>query len=392
MAKFIIGKRNKLDKAKDILIIPRHMVALRFIELPSTDPSEISNMAEFQALKELPYPKEEIITSFRNIGSYKKGFSYIMLAIAKRELIEEMMAHRKTRPENIRLETELLYLYLLKKGIVKQDKVSLAMYIQKDYSEIIVIDSMRPIFSRGFKNADGLAEEINRSVMAYKRDKDNKEIDDAAVIYTAGMDIENIKSRLRESFKAAVNFYECKEDLGNLELLLEIGLLPKEYIDKRLSTENKKEILLTYILLVAAIAMIGSLFIFKLNEKNRIIMMLTGRINKIEIETGQLNTFLKNIEVLKSQKEAGELIINTLKESYGLVPGDISLSGLDYDGKDTIYYKGMARDMPSIFNFVKAIEKSRYFKKAEVKYTAKKNIGNQEVADFSIACEINPVR
>ncbi|MDP2981103.1 MAG: hypothetical protein Q8N67_03455, partial [Candidatus Omnitrophota bacterium] len=121
-----------MDKPKDIIIIPRHQVTLRFIEVPSIDPSELKSMVEFQALKELPYSKEEIITGFRNLGSYKKGFSYIMLAIAKRQLIEEMIAQRGSKPENIRLETESLYLYLVKKNIAKQDKVILVINIRKD--------------------------------------------------------------------------------------------------------------------------------------------------------------------------------------------------------------------------------------------------------------------
>ena len=85
-----------MENSKDILVIPRHLATLRFIELPSTELSEINNMVEFQALKELPYAKEEIITSFKNLGAYKKGFSYIMLAIVKRQLIEEMIKERKT--------------------------------------------------------------------------------------------------------------------------------------------------------------------------------------------------------------------------------------------------------------------------------------------------------
>jgi Tfp pilus assembly protein PilN len=377
-----------LEKNKDVLIIPRHLVTLRFIELPSTDTSEISSMAEFQALKELPYPKEEIITSFRNMGSYKKGFSCIMLAIIKRELVKEMMANRKIQPENIRLETELLYLYLLKEGIIKQDRVNLVINIKKDYSEIIIIDNIRPVFSRGFRNDDGLLEEINRSMAAYKKDKNNKDIEEAVIMHAYGLDIENIKLHIKESFDTTINYYEYKEDLKNLEFPLEIDLSPREYIDKRLSRENRKEFFTTYLLLLIVVGMLVSFFIFKVQEKNEIITMLNENGNKIQKEAEELNAFLKKTEILKSEKEEGELIINILKESYELVPGDIYLSGLDYDGKDAIYYKGTTRDMPSVFNFIKAIEKSKYFKKAEVKYATKKNIGNQKVTDFSIACQV----
>ncbi len=193
-----------MDKPKDIIIIPRYQVTLRFIEVPSTDSSEIKSMAEFQALKELPYSKEEIITGFRNIGSYKKGFSYIMLAIVKRQLVEEMMAQRGPKPENIKLETELLYLYLLKKSIVKQDKVSLVINIQKDYSEIMIIDKTKPVFSRGLtiaeKTGKGWLEEINRSLISYRRDRNNREIEEAVVMHSSTLSIENIKPDIEAFF------------------------------------------------------------------------------------------------------------------------------------------------------------------------------------------------
>ena len=375
-----------MDKTKDILIIPRHQVTLRFIELPSIDPSEIKSMVEFQALKELPYSKEEIITGFRNTGSYKKGFSYIMLAIAKRQLVEEMIAQKDPKPENVRLETELLYLYTLKKGVVKQDKVSLVINIEKDYSELLIIDRAKPVFSRGFSNAKGWLEEINRSVISYKRDRNNREIEEVIVTYGSNMSIENIKPRLKEYFTSPVNFYECKEGLAGLGLSLEIDLLPGEYIDKRLGRENIQQTLATYLLLFIAAAMLAAFFIFKANEKNKMIFALSEKINDIQKDVDQLDVFLKKTEILKFQKEEGGRIINILKECYELAPQGISLAGLDYDAGGVLYCKGAARDMPAVFNFIKALEKSKYFKKAEIKYATKKQSGNQEFTDFNIAC------
>ena len=417
-----------MDKPKDIIIIPRYQVTLRFIEVPSTDSSEIKSMAEFQALKELPYSKEEIITGFRNIGSYKKGFSYIMLAIVKRQLVEEMMAQRGPKPENIKLETELLYLYLLKKSIVKQDKVSLVINIQKDYSEIMIIDKTKPVFSRGLtiaeKTGKGWLEEINRSLISYRRDRNNREIEEAVVMHSSTLSIENIKPDIEAfftprqkappvkagmngagsgfaqanpaikdatavkpwSFTSPVNFYEYKEDLNSISLPLEIDLLPAEYIDKRLSKESARQALVTYFLLFIAVAMLGSFFVFKAHEKNETILALFEKIDRMQNDVGQLNTFLRKTEILKSQKEEGERSINILKECYEFVPQDISLGAMDYDNSGILYCKGTARDMPDVFNFIKALEKSKYFKKVEVKYATKKQMENQEFTDFNIAC------
>ncbi|MDP2912023.1 MAG: hypothetical protein Q8N76_06815, partial [Candidatus Omnitrophota bacterium] len=204
-----------MGKVKDILIIPRYLAVLRFLELPSVDSFEISNMAEFQALKESPYPRDEIIMGFRNLGSYKKGFSCIMLAVVKRQLVEDMIKAKKTRPENIRLGTEILYLYMLKKGIIKQDKTNLIIDIQQDYSEIMVIDKTKPVFSRGFRHAENFLEEINKSVISYKRGRDGMEIEEITVAHGSNLSIENSKPHIRALFSFPVNFYEYKEDLNS---------------------------------------------------------------------------------------------------------------------------------------------------------------------------------
>jgi len=369
-----------------VMIISRCQAVLRFVELPSTDPSEIKSMAEFYAIKELPYTKQEMIMSFRNIGSYKKGFSYIMLAIAKRQQVEEMMAQKRARPESIRLETESLYLYLLKKSIVKQGKVSLVIDIHKDYSEFLIMDGIRPVFSRGLSNPEVLLEEISRSMISYKADGADKEVEEAIVIHGSGLNIENIKPGLKALFSIPVNFYEDKWDLNNFDMALEIDLLPREYIDERLNKENTKQVLLTYFLLFIVVFMLASLFIFKIQEKNKTILVFSEKTEKIQKDVDQLNSFLEKTKLLKYQKAEGEAVIDILKEYYELMPHDIFLEELGYGGEGIFYCKGMARDAGAVFNFIKVFEKSKYFKKVEVKYATKKKIGNQEFTNFNIGC------
>lgn len=375
-----------MDRTKDVLIIPRCRAVLRFIEIPSTHPSEIKNIVEYHAIKELPYAREEIIAGFRNIESFKKGYSCIMLAIIKRQQIEEMIARRKARPDSIRLETELLYLHLLKKGIVRHGKVRLIINIQKDYSEIMIIDGVRPVFSRGLGGQKTLSEEINKSVISYKADRNNKEVEEAVIMHGLSLNKEDIKVCLEALFRIPVSFYEDKLDLSNLEPSLDIDLLPKEYIEERFNKENARQVFLTYFLLFIAIFMLATFFVFKIQEKNKILLVFSDKTKKMRKDVDQLNIYLKKTKFIKYQKEEGERAINILKECYELKPQDIFLEGLDSGDKGVLYCKGMARDINSVFNFIKVLEKSKYFKKIEVKYAAKKKIGNLEFTDFNVGC------
>ncbi len=375
-----------MNRSEAVLVIPRNKTALRFIELPSVDFFEIKGMAELQTIKEFPYPKEDLIVSFRNLGSYKKGFSYILLVIAKKQHIEEMLSEKGAVPDSVRLETELLYLYLLTKGMIKQDKVSLVINIDIDRSEIMILDGLKPVFSRGLNSSEGWLDEINRTLLSYKRDKGGKDAEEMIVMHGSNLNMENMKSEIKKAFSIPVNFYEHNGDLISPDMSLEIDLLPTEYIDKKLNMKNAKQALVTFFLLLAAVGMLAGFFVFKTQEKNEEILMLSEETDKMQKDMNQLSSFLKKTELLKYQKEEGGRIVDILKECYALVPKDIFLEGFDYEGRSVLYCKGKAREMPSVFNFIKALEKSGYFKKVEVRYATKKEIENQKFTDFNIAC------
>ncbi len=346
-------------------------------------------MVEFQAFKETPYSKDEIIISYKNIGSYKKGFSYIMLAIVKKEIIENMMQQAKDEIEDIRLETELLYSFLLQKDIAKSNKVSLVISIKKEYAEIIITDNTKLIFSRSIKNRTDLMKELSSSMLFYNRDKANNAINDVNVVHSKEIDVKNMKLQIEDYFKMPVNFYEYSNDLVSLDIPLYISFLPKEYNDKMANKENKKDLLLTSCLILTAILALLSLLIFKLHEKDKTLNLLSNQINSIQYDVDQLRDFLRKAEILKSQKQKGDFIINVLKGSYDLTPSDIFLYRLEYDGRYDFSYKGTVSNASEVFNFVKALEKSKYFKKVEVKYTTKKVVQNQKITDFNILCQID---
>jgi len=375
-----------MNSSEDVLIVPRNKTALRFIELPSVDFFEIKGMAELQAIKEFPYTKEDLIVSFRNLGSYKKGFSYILLVIAKKQHVEEMLAEKGAVPDSVRLETELLYLYLLTKNIIKQNSVSLVMNAETDHSEIMILNGLKPVFSRGLNSPNAWLDEIDRTLLSYKRDKGNKDVEELIILHGSNLDMENMKSEIKAAFSIPVAFYEHNGDFISPDMSPEIDLLPAEYIDKRSKMENARQVLATFFLLLTAVGMLAGFFIFKTQEKNKEISMLSEETDKMQKDMDQLNSYLKKTELLKYHKEEGGRIVDILKECYALVPKDIFLEGFDYEGRNVFYCKGKVREMPSVFNFIKALEKSGYFRKVEVRYATKKEIENKKFTDFNIAC------
>lgn len=366
-----------------LFVVPRHSVFLRFIDVPSLNLSEIRKMVEFQAVKDIPYPKEEMVVSHRIIGSYKDGFSSVMLAVANKDFIKDFIS-KSGSVDFIRLHTELMYLYLLKNSILEKGKVNFVIHIGAEDSEMMIIDSERLIFSRGFRNSEKFLEEIDNSILAFEKNRNNPAVDNIIIINPSYVDIKDAESYLRGHFTLPVKFCEYSEDLSALDLDAKIDFVPEETNDKRQGLQRKKEYMFTCALLVLAVfLLLGSLF-FKTHEKRKILNELSSSLSAVQPDLENLDSLLRKTQLVNNRIEQGKFIARILKNSHELAVRGIDISGIEYDGKKDILYKGTSSSMDFISNFVKALEGPGYFSSVEVKYAAKKMVKDAEVIVFDI--------
>lgn len=82
-------KKQKFARTPAIACVPRQMVNIRMLELPSTDPNEIADMVELQSGKQTPYSKDEIVSDYRIMGSARDGYARVMLAIVQRSVLRQ---------------------------------------------------------------------------------------------------------------------------------------------------------------------------------------------------------------------------------------------------------------------------------------------------------------
>ena len=381
-----------MEKDRKVLVIPRHLVFLKFIDVPSLEDSEIEKMAEYQALKEIPHPKEEVVISYRNLGSFKNGFSSLMLAVAGKDMIQKRIQGLQSsgaKVEGIRLHSELLYLYLLKKGIIVSDKVSFIVYIGVEDSEVMIVNRGRIVFSRGFKNNEKFFDEVDRSTMAYQRYKDNDAIENVIVAYPSDVDMKDVREYIKGHFSAPVTFHECSRDLTESSFSARIDLLPKEVSRRKTKLQKRQESIVTYSLLGVFIVLFFAFFSFKMYEKKKFVDILSVKIQNAQSQVRGLDVYLKKTDVVKKHIERGRFIVELLERSYLLIPSDIAISGLDYNGKDSVFYKGTSKGTQEVFALVKKLEGLKYFSKVEVKHATKKKVRGEEFTDFNIQCQLN---
>ncbi len=79
------------------LLFGRETFSLRTLELPSSDPKEIASMLELQLGKLAPYPRADILSGWAMLGSFREGYTSVLLAIGRKATIEGVLQVLKTK-------------------------------------------------------------------------------------------------------------------------------------------------------------------------------------------------------------------------------------------------------------------------------------------------------
>ncbi len=80
-------KKNKFPSIPVIVCVPRQMVNVKILELPSINPDEIRDMVDLQSAKQTPYSKDEVVSDYRIIGHGRPGYTRIMLVIVQKSIL-----------------------------------------------------------------------------------------------------------------------------------------------------------------------------------------------------------------------------------------------------------------------------------------------------------------
>ena len=91
LARGIAGayKKHRFARIPVLACLPRQMANIRVIDLPSTQPAEITDMVDLQAAKQTPYSREEIVFDYRIVGGGREGYTRVMLAIVQRSVLRQ---------------------------------------------------------------------------------------------------------------------------------------------------------------------------------------------------------------------------------------------------------------------------------------------------------------
>ena len=411
-------KKNKIT-AKDVtLVIPRQSVTTKTLSLPSRDPAEREEMAGFQAIKQIPYPKEEIVYGVSPIEASAEGFSKVMLVICHRDAIERPVSILKDCglvPSRVTLSSfGMMNWFRLNSDLKEAAGAAPVILIECDrtVTDIAVADKDRLIYTRGisFGTAEGgnyaekLDEEISRTIASFEREA--LMLKPTLAVFTGDISglaehrdllarSMGLKVELIDPFKpfpAASRFSDSRvsfsSSIGNAIGPDKVDLLPREMRIAHYAKSKRNEFLVSLFLGIAVIMLVSASVLIKIREKEESLKMIDRRLNKIAPAAMDIGKMKAVTDALKSQSAQRSQPLVILNELYRITPPSINLALYRYEGGE-IDIKGTASVLSDVFKYVTSLDDSPYFENVEVKYAAKRKIQEIELVDFEIVSKLS---
>ncbi|MGC8666731.1 MAG: pilus assembly protein PilM [Chthonomonadales bacterium] len=227
-----------IGSGKAVASVPRRMVTLKFARLPHATPEQIAGMVQFEAQQYIPFPIEEVTLDHEIVSDPSEELTTVMIAAARRSLIEEVMAAFDAAGVNVeRLAVSSLALAELCRDAVVPTAI---LSVEPAAIDMAVVADGRVVFSRAAALSDEgrssaatnvIVEEIVRSFAAYENEHRGHPIG-AVRIAGSPATIHQLEEPLREVLGTDTTLLNgslfTREDQTNLEYAGTIGLALSE--------------------------------------------------------------------------------------------------------------------------------------------------------------------
>ena len=416
-----IFESSGVSRRRVRLNIPRHLVTVRFLKLPSVDEDEIRKMTKIESLKHIPYSDEDIVCGHRIIEKSDAGYSSVLIAVTRADTVRREIDTLKKAGitvESVSLGSETLLLWYLAIREAEDDSASLLVDIDDGHIDIDVVIKNSLVFTRGVLYsaarpilAEKIIEQVNISTAAYRKESGKA----VSKIVLSGMQARanELKPILAQRLGIPVEVADQMkgipmhegahielEEASFVELIglvlryeeTRIDLLPESSREAERLVLMKKNIATSLVVLALIIVTAFGAVLKKIHDRRVYISYVDSEIRKIAPQVRTEKKMAKVIGLVTSKIAERPLAIDVVSEILKITPQGITLTMMDYESRKTMTLRGTAPALSDIFKYVTILEKSAYFENVKVRYANKRVGQSSEAADFEIICPISTAK
>lgn len=422
------GKNGSDYKDPILISLPRNLVTLKHLRLPSSDPVELKEMIGLQVTRQTPYSRDEVITNFQMVGTPQDGFTDVILVIVNREVSGKCVkvledAHLKV--EGIRLSSfGILHLCRMMQGPSSgEGEGSMAVVdIDSDFSDFIVVSDGQLVFTKVMfigtrKLGEGeetwiekFREEMRSAIDIYENERIGKRI--GKVIITGAevesdrwdqslaeqIDLPVERSSLFDKVPEARQMPAYSEMIQRKSLSFSavlglawnpgwvgIDLTPVEVSLKEGLARRIKNLMIMGVLLLSILMVFSGLISARLYFKTQYLMQLRQEVQKTDEEAKAVERLRKEIKIVKEARDIQNSVIEILSLIYKLVPPEIYFNAITFKKREHLILTGVSEEMSDVFKFVSVLDKQPGLNHVKIKHiTKRKRQGGKEQSDFEI--------
>lgn len=396
------SRKLKFAGSPVIVCLPRQMVNIRMLELPSTEPDEVRDMVDLQAGKQTPYSKEEIVSDYRIIGSGREGYTKVMLAIVQRSIVRQrfhILEEAGIEAERMTVSSEGLMNWYRHAVSDEGSGAAALLDIDSFYSDFMVIADGGPVFTRSIlvganqllgeyeKWKEKFIREVKRSLEICQGESPGLSI--AKLFITgAGLNIKDLGSYLGGQLEIAVEERDCLRNVKKLPKKpsvrdaayhavsltplvgialapdnLEFNLTPDSVkLRKGLVTKARSLTVLGMLVMTALISVSMYTTLKLYFEKNRL-DSLSREIRETDPAVRKVEKMREIIRAVDNHRNPKFAAINLLAEIPPLVPHDVYFDVINFDAeKEEIRLEGSSVSRGEISRLIKSLERSSLFR------------------------------
>ncbi|HOW35220.1 MAG TPA: pilus assembly protein PilM [Candidatus Omnitrophota bacterium] len=445
----VMAANGKVRASNLIGIIPRRFAILRHLTLPSHADEEIRKMINLQIIKQVPYPREDVILDHAVLAKESTGYSKVLVFAIHKEVVGRYLKIFNDAGLPIQRLTlssvGLMRWFVFQQSRLRQKDTSPAVVINVDTlnTEICFCHNRKLLFSRSINfgardlNEAGIAnliEEINLTVATYVKENigenisrgllvsslsqiailrermeaenkalasgaesgDNTEAERGRRLYAVNPETLNPLTNIpqKKSFKKPIALEQAGVSLAvGLGLVLEkpeglVNLIPSEVSSTRENRKRRQEWSRLIILLVGVVLLFMGTIAVKIYKNSMYLQQLQGKISEAEPAVREVKEKVRRLNFIKERFNPVATGIDIIYELYNLAPAEISFSMVHLGEDGTLDLQGTSETGSGVNALQRRLVNSSLFGNVTLQYATKRKIFKGELTDFKITCHL----
>ena len=396
-------KRLNLPREHVVACLPRQMVNIRMLELPSTDRAEIADMVDLQSGKQTPYSREEIVSDYKVVGSEREGYTRVMLAIIQRSVLRErffILEEAGLDVDRMCVSTEGVFNWVAQ--TLPGEAAALVIDIDSFYSDVLMVSGGAVMFTRSILHgADELLGEVDKHKEKFAREvRQSLEIckgelpglaPTRLVVCGAGHRIEGLGDYLGEQLGLAVEIRDSMQSVAKLPAEpalsdpeyrpvsltaligvalnsagLALNLVPDSVRMRKALTEKARNLTVLAALVMAALVSMSFAATLRFFFKKSRLSTLREQVAEAEPRAARIVRMGEIVKLVNRRQDTRSAAIRLLADMHKLVPEGVFFDAVDLNvTTEEMVLGGSGSAQKDIRELVKSLEQSSLLAKAK---------------------------